>query len=261
MINAYYTVVLKELLDNGFDIGLKDYPIWDEEYRPILNEKIINHFLFREIGFETPALFHWYLNRTMHEIMPYYNQMYKTTIYEYNPIHNANYTEEYTLDRMNKSTVESTSRNSGFSSEDSSGRTSGDGVTSEKRSNSESNEGKNVKIDTPQSPVSIGGMNVDNVTYASEVGLNRGKANVEGSTLTDQKTSTSTSESSTSEVTNDTFNTGTSTDEKVDKYIRRLAGNYGVKTTQTMIMEERNLIINIDMDIINELESLFITLW
>jgi len=73
---AKYTVELKRLIDTGFDIGLTDYPIFDESYRAVLNRRIINHFAYREIGFETPAMFRFYLNNTLDEIMPVYNKLY-----------------------------------------------------------------------------------------------------------------------------------------------------------------------------------------
>lgn len=57
-------------------IGLDKYPIYDEAYRKILNDKIIDHYYFREIGFETAAQFAWYMRRTMNEIMPKYNHVY-----------------------------------------------------------------------------------------------------------------------------------------------------------------------------------------
>lgn len=58
-------------------IGLSDYPIFDASYRTALNDKIIDHFYFREIGFETAAQFAWYMRRTMNEIMPKYNALYR----------------------------------------------------------------------------------------------------------------------------------------------------------------------------------------
>ena len=57
-------------------LGLSEYPIFDEDYRSALNDKIIDHFYFREIGFETAAQFQWYMRRTMNEIMPKYNMLY-----------------------------------------------------------------------------------------------------------------------------------------------------------------------------------------
>lgn len=53
---ATYTTELRRLIENGFDLGLDDYPIFDEEYRAVLNKKIIDHYYFCEIGFETAGL-------------------------------------------------------------------------------------------------------------------------------------------------------------------------------------------------------------
>lgn len=59
-------------------LGLSDYPIFDELHRRVLNDKIIRAYWFREIGFETVAHFSWQMRRFMHEIMPYYNQLYES---------------------------------------------------------------------------------------------------------------------------------------------------------------------------------------
>lgn len=71
-----YTTTIKNLIDNKFDFGLDDYPIWSEDYRSVLNTKILNHYYENEIGFETASLFKFYLNNKMNEIMPFYNKMY-----------------------------------------------------------------------------------------------------------------------------------------------------------------------------------------
>lgn len=68
---------LVDLLELGIDLGLRDYPIFDEEYRPILNQAIVDHFLLREIGAETPKQFVFYLNRRMRENMPKANALYE----------------------------------------------------------------------------------------------------------------------------------------------------------------------------------------
>ena len=96
-----YTTELRYLIENNFDIGLKDYPIFDENYREPLNRKIINHYYFREIGFETAELFKRYLNNTMNEIMPYYNQLFKSELLEFNPFYNVDKT--VTSDKNNNS--------------------------------------------------------------------------------------------------------------------------------------------------------------
>lgn len=70
----------------GFKPNLNDYPIYKEEHRPVLNQKIINHYWFREIGFETPDRFNWALRCKMMEIMAVYNKMFVANEIEYNPL-------------------------------------------------------------------------------------------------------------------------------------------------------------------------------
>lgn len=80
-------------------LGLDTYPIFDESYRAQLNDKIIRHFYFREIGFETLAQFRWYVRNTMYENMPYFNQLYESLNLITDPITNQKYTwgETYKL--------------------------------------------------------------------------------------------------------------------------------------------------------------------
>lgn len=75
---AKYTTELRSLVENGYPIFDFDYPIFDKKYRYVLEQKIINYYYFREIGFETPAKFKHFLKSRLEVIMPYYNQLYKT---------------------------------------------------------------------------------------------------------------------------------------------------------------------------------------
>lgn len=94
-----YTTELRYLVETGYDLGLKDYPIFDESYRDVLNQKIIDHYYFREIGFETAGLFKKFLNRTMNEIMPFYNQMYESELLDFNPFYTHEFEETENFDR------------------------------------------------------------------------------------------------------------------------------------------------------------------
>ncbi len=91
-----YTLTIKNLMKNNFDFGLKDYPIFDENYRNTLNDNILYYYYEDEIGFETPELFKIYLNRTMNRIMPYYNNLYlaQRNVLEKGLFNNVNYQEE-----------------------------------------------------------------------------------------------------------------------------------------------------------------------
>lgn len=62
-----------------------DFPIWDESYRLDLEIKILSKYLRREISYETVGLWKHYLWQTLNEIMPYYNQLYLTTLETFNP--------------------------------------------------------------------------------------------------------------------------------------------------------------------------------
>lgn len=141
-----YTISIRQLIDNGFDFKLTSYPIFDENYRETLNQKILYHYYENEIGLETPALFRVYLNNRLNEIMPYYNALYeaqKTLLLIYDK--NVNLTEK--MDRDIKS----------------SGTASG---TSNSESSTENNS-KNVFLDTPQGGLYKG--DIDDTNYATNV--------------------------------------------------------------------------------------------
>lgn len=96
---AMYTITLKEILKNTKNIGLDEYPIFDETYRVSLNKKIVNHFYNREIGTETIDMFVFMMQRKMNEIMPLYNQLYLSTKLELDPLNSMNTTTTSTTDQ------------------------------------------------------------------------------------------------------------------------------------------------------------------
>lgn len=108
---------LIDLIDAGYDLGLQDYPIFDEAYRPVLNQAIVDHFLVREIAAETPALFIFYLNRRMRENMPKANALYE--FYRQNA---GNMVDEYS--RTSTGTDTGTSSGTGSNSSDAKAYTS-----------------------------------------------------------------------------------------------------------------------------------------
>lgn len=71
-----------------------DFPIFDENYRLPLEIKILKHFYTREIGLETVGLWKLKLDTKMNEIMPYYNQLYKTELLEFNPLYDVDLTRD-----------------------------------------------------------------------------------------------------------------------------------------------------------------------
>lgn len=73
---AQYTVEVREIVKSGFPLFNFNYPIWENNYRVVLEEKIINRYYTREIGFETVGLFQHFLKDRLVAIMPKYNEMY-----------------------------------------------------------------------------------------------------------------------------------------------------------------------------------------
>lgn len=92
-----FTVSVYDLERNNFDFGLNDYPIFNEDYRPILNNAILSFYRFREIGFQNPVLWRERLRARMDLIMRNkYNELYKVKELEFNPLYNIDLTETYT---------------------------------------------------------------------------------------------------------------------------------------------------------------------
>lgn len=99
---ARYTTQVRSIVESGVDLFDFDYPIFDPSYKPVLEQKIIDFYYFREIGFETVAQFKHFLKSKLNIILPFYNdrylalQMFKT----YDPYNNKNITttEKRTVD-------------------------------------------------------------------------------------------------------------------------------------------------------------------
>lgn len=144
-----YTTTIKNLIDNNFDFKMTSYPIFDENYRNTLNQKILYHYYESEIGFETASLFRFYLNNKLNEIMPYYNELYKLQIdiLKSGLTNNVNLTETFKRDTTTNTNSNSTSTNNG------------------------SNKGKNVFLDTPQGNTYKG--DIDSTNYATNVTWNK----------------------------------------------------------------------------------------
>lgn len=274
-----YTTELRYLIENNFDIGLKDYPIFDENYREPLNRKIINHYYFREIGMETAELFKRYLNNTMREIMPYYNQLYKSELLEFNPFYNVDKT--VTADKNNNSVsdfvgnisgkntqtadTENTQTNNGKQQTTTAATSTGESVGN----STTTNKNKNVSSDTPQGFLSIN--SIDNETYASaaEMGnaesINNSKAtsnNAENG-ITDQTTAdeTKATGNSKSNATTETDTANKTTSNDFENYISHVIGKSEGETYSEMLMKFRETFLNIDMMIIDELKTCFMMIY
>ena len=219
-----YTIQIRNLVENGYTIFDFDYPIFDEDYRKVLEQKIIDRYYFREIGLETPAQFKHFLKMRMNEIMPYYNQLYESVnvLKELDPLQNVDTTETHTKNIEQTAT----SNQEGLSTQ--SGESSG--------SNTSTNTGKQVFQDTPQSR--LGDLN-----YATNI----------------NDTSDNGSVTSTNQASNTTNNTNESQSQghTMETYETKQLGSYGMRYPAEVIMEWRKAFLNIDVQILDNLNDLF----
>lgn len=230
-----YTIELRYLIEGNYDLGLKDYPIFDESYREQLNNKIIQHYYFREIGFETEALFKNRLNQKMNEIMPYYNQMYESSKLKIDPLSTIDLEEVFS--RKSKTTGEGTSSTSGTGNN-----------TNNFNSTDTTDYGKISKFsDIAQAQTTPN--EILNDKYLTSATVDDGQ---------DKNINTGTNTSQTESTTS-----GTSTDKRnldEDTTLTR-KGNNGTASESELLNMYRETFLNIDMMIIDDLDELFLGIW
>lgn len=84
-----------EVLEGSWDkIFTTKCEFFDENYRKVLCKKILKHYYMREICCETVGLWKLWLNTRLEEVMPYFNQLYKSELLEFNPLYDVNLTRK-----------------------------------------------------------------------------------------------------------------------------------------------------------------------
>lgn len=276
-----------------------DFPIFDEDYRLVLERKILRHYYTREIGEETVGLWKLRLADRMNVIMPYYNKLYKSELLldDVNPLIDTDYTIKKDVtnngdikdkDFRRKVDLHSRTNDSKNSVE---GVVEGDRKTENDTVNAgSSNEiGKNKSTsnewnlfsDTPQGGI-VGIANAYSPNLADKSYLTDAR-NVSGNETGDynrENTSNDMSRQRGADKTKSTENTDTTlnveetnhkaetamTDKNriaknIEDYLEKVTGKKGTRTYASMIKELRETFLNIDNMIIDELADLFMNLW
>lgn len=295
---AKYTVVLKDIAENESTSNklaeaLAHYPLYEQKNKDIqmiiptrdeLNQRLINHYKYREIGFETIGRFLDELNMTMCEIMPHYNELYKTIeiMAELpSPFDNVDVTETYQEKRSTESQAQANSESSSNSTAESNTTATDTNTSTTSTTNTESalttesesltesgtTTNKSVKADTPQSELSIAAKNIDTVNYASEVVWNKdeknGSNNKTNEIESEKESATNTSSSSSGSSTAESLSTNTgstnsegstsSTEVQETEHTYTKKGNQGVNTYAHDMNEFRTSIIDVTNQIINDI--------
>lgn len=254
--------ILRDSWSKVFDF---DFPIFDETYRSVLCQKILRHYYTREIGFETVGLWKLKLETKLNEIMPYYNELYKTTTYDFNPLYDVDYTTEHegNDESIGAGTDKHTGTiaDNGSTNTETSNTTNREGETTTTTQETNQNVRRDLYSDTPQGSL----INLENETYLTDARkiTDNGSRNISENKEYSEDITENGEMDSTSQNTrtfNDTM-TRNNTLNTTNEYVRRVSGKMGGKTYSAMIQEYRDAIINIDMLIIDDLRKLFMLVW
>lgn len=212
-----------------------DFPIFDENYRQVLCRKILKHYYTREIAHETVGRWKLALNAKLNEIMPYYNQLYKSELLEFNPFYDVDLTRSREGSGTSNRTSNNTETNSGTSKNVSSG------------SGTSNTDTLNRFSDTPQNSMDTQGI-TDSVPLTTVTKVN------EDNTTTNESTDT---------LTRNDSKTGNGTENinNTDKYIETVKGKQGTENYSSLLKKFRETFLNIDMMIIEDCSDCFFTLW
>lgn len=248
--NTGVTVELNDLIQNGVDIWAFDYPVPAKTVtyngktaqvpfdKDVFQQKILDHYRFRQIGQETVGRWLHYFRTRIREIMPYYVQLYEFEAKWFNvddPLESYNLTETFEESSSGSGTVTSSGSSENTSESSGTNTTTKTGTVDHERKFS----------DTPQGSIE----NLDN--YMSEATLENTDTSETGN---DTSTGTATvSGSDSSESSSE--NTGTTS----HTLTRR--GNIGVQPLGTEVNNIRDAFINIDLMVINELKDLFLQVY
>lgn len=212
-----------------------DFPIFDEKYRQVLCRKILKHYYTREIAHETVGKWKLALNAKLNEIMPYYNQLYKSELLEFNPFYDVDLTRSREGSGTSNRTSNNTETNTGVSKNVSSG------------SGTSNTDTLNRFSDTPQNSMDTQGI-ADSVPLTTVTKVN------EDNTTTNESTDT---------LTRNDSKTGNGTENinNTDKYIETVKGKQGTENYSSLLKKFRETFLNIDMMIIEDCSDCFFTLW
>lgn len=250
-----------------------DFPMFDESYRNVLCTKILKHYYTREICEETVGLWKLRLNTRLNEIMPYYNQLYKSELLEFNPFYDVDITTKNDGNKTENTRVTESDTEDRTGDGTSNRDVSDSSTTKNSASNAFTNNSnktnkdtqKDLYSDTPQGSLT----NVDKEAYLtnarkitndkSETDANTGSENSTDNTeYTDAFTENNTNNYSENTSRSKNGNTNlTST----DAYIQTVKGKNGGASYSKLLDEFRKTFINIDIQIIDNLNDLFFGLW
>ena len=242
-----------------------DYTLFDPEYKPVLETKILKHYYTREIAAETVGLWKLWLDARMNEIMPLFNKLYEAETLKYSPLFDTDITTEHHGKSDDVEHTEDTGKvtNSGTDTTTHTGTDTRkhDSQTDTTGETTTNNDDWSMFSDTPQGGLN-GIKNDKYLTNATHGTANDKTTGTAGTTVSDTDTNTYNDSNATEhghivDSTADKSRTFNNTNE----YTEHVFGKRGGQTYAAMMIEYRESLINIDEMIISALSDLFFGLW
>lgn len=254
-----------------------DFPIWDEKYRLTLETKILKHFYMREIGAETVGLWKLWLDERLNLIMPYYNELYKTTVLEYNPYYDVNLSTVHQSNNKRKGDNisqeigknDTNNERTGTNSKEENIKTNRNGEIDNAGESHDVHQGGDVSrySDTPQGSIMdlekdkyLTSATIDSNQYTDD-NTNKNKQTNKDEANSDTKNSGQFKENGSENSTHSVAKANHDTVNTTEQYVNRVYGANGNRTFAYKVLEFRTAILNIDKMIIEELQDLFLGLW
>ena len=250
-----------------------EFPVFDENYRNVICTKILKHYYTREISEETVGLWKLRLDTRLNEIMPYYNQLYKSELIEFNPLYDTDLTTRHNAqkDETTKKNEEETENRTGSNEYTKSVADDATTVNATKTTGSDNgtttnnDTRKELYSDTPQGSL----QNVENETYLTNARkVIDNKNETRANTSTGESSSTTSYKDSLSDTGDSSFKedrgiarNGNIQLNSTDEYVNAVSGKSGGASYSKMLEEFRKTFLNIDMMVIEELSDLFFGLW
>ena len=268
---AKYTENLYNIIDNAsrnkpmlsrdekIELGRKmifdfDYPIFDNDYKKILETHFLKNFYMNEIGQETYGQFKMQLEVWLLINMPFYNKMFESELIEFNPLENSKMVTTYTKkndlnqdntgnqkSNTNSDTAENTKmvtsytkkndlnqNNTGNQKSNTNSDTAENTTANEKLKRDSDEFKRELTTDTPQNRLTITSENGSGVIeYAKNI--SEDKAN----TLYNQDKDNTRSSNVTDETITNADTVSNTTANSLEEYEQNRQGNLGVTNETT----------------------------
>lgn len=257
---------VESVLDKSWNkIFTSNTAFFDEEYRKPLCKKILKHFFLREIGADTFGIWKLWMNTRLEEIMPYYNQLYKSELLEFNPLYDVDLKKTYTKnidgETSNTNAINDTGKQTTAYTDTAANSNTRTESADDTATTNVMRASTDRYSDTPQGTVG----NLSDNTYLTNARIVDGS---DDTTVTGKHSGTATDEgtntlnhSGTSSTENDRSENLSGTSNTVEEYMDSVIGKTAGQSYSKMIQEFRETFLNIDLQVIHEFDDLFFGLW